>query len=238
MFTDRRMVCPVLMFMVCAQVRWGVQVFGIPMAIRWIVVAKAGLKGMQISVVGKHIDIGNALKGHIETNLSETIGKYVSRPAQAHIVLSREGSEFRCDCVVHLDSGIMLRSTGSSGDIYASYEEAAERIAKRVRRYKRRLKNHHNPKNEAKNLAALDYVIAAKDDAREETDDAQPVIVAETVTQIRQLSVGDAVMQLDLADAPVIVFRREVGGELNVVYRRPDGNIGWIDPQPVNKSVA
>ncbi len=186
---------------------------------------------MQINVVGKHIDIGDALKGHVEANLSEYIGKYFSRPSQAHVVFSREGSTFRCDCVVHLDSGMILRSSGLSGDIYASFDEAAERITKRTRRYKRRLKNHHNTKQAVNEVAALDYVIAAENDAGEEPEDLQPVIVAETVTHIRRLSVGDAVMQLDLADAPVVVFRREVDGELNVVYRRPDGNIGWIDPQ-------
>ena len=187
---------------------------------------------MQINVVGKHIDVGESLHERVEVHLAELIGKYFSRPGQAQVVFAREGAAFRCDCVVHLDSGIVLRSSGSSGDIYASFDEAAERIAKRVRRYKRRLKNHHSEKHAASEVAAVDYVIASEEDVQEKPEDLQPVIVAETVTHIRRLSVGDAVMQLDLADIPVVVFRREAGGELNVVYRRPDGNIGWIDPQP------
>ncbi len=187
---------------------------------------------MQVNVVGKQIDIGEALRSHVEDRLSRGIGKYFSRPGRAHVFFSREGPDFRCDCTVHLDSGITLQSSGEAGDIYASFEMAADRMEKRVRRYKRRLKSHHAHKKQARKKAqpASTYVIAPQNESEEEPEDLQPVIIAETTTDIQTLSVGEAVMQLDLAESPVVIFFSSATDQLNVVYRRADGNIGWINP--------
>ena len=186
---------------------------------------------MHVSVIGKNIDTGDALKLHVEQRLASGVGKYFERPGQAQVTFSKEGSGFRCDCSVHLDSGIRLNSSGQAADVYASFEMAAERMEKRVRRYKRRLKNHHSPKREPiESVVAPDYVIAAEEDTAEEAEGTEPVIVAEMTTYVSTLTVGEAVMQMDLADTPALVFKNTAHGGLNVVYRRPDGNIGWIDP--------
>ncbi|MEQ8327037.1 MAG: sigma 54 modulation/S30EA ribosomal C-terminal domain-containing protein, partial [Parvibaculum sp.] len=136
----------------------------------------------------------------------------------------------RADCSAHLSSGLRVNAQGAANEVYASFEAALERLEKRLRRYKRRLKNHNN--NNKAELPAESYpsfVIEAGDEHAEIAEDAQPVIIAEGTTAIPVLSVGDAVMQMDLSDAPFVVFRSGTAGGLNLVYRRPDGNIGWID---------
>ena len=182
-------------------------------------------------MAGKQIDIGESLRTHVETQIEAAVAKYFDRPAQAQVTFSREGPGFRCDCLIHLDTGMRLQSSGDAIDIYASFDAAADRMEKRLRRYKRRLKEHQNTDRKAvePDFTAPYYVIASGDEAEEETADLQPVIIAETTTDVRKLSVGEAVMQLDLADRPAMVFRNSSHGGLNVVYRRPDGNIGWID---------
>ncbi len=191
---------------------------------------------MDVSVIGKHIDIGDALKQHVEQRLTDGVGKYFDRPGQAQVTFSKEGIGFRCDCSAHLDSGIQLNSSGQATDIYASFETAAERMEKRVRRYTRRLKNHHSHRRQPiESVIAPAYVIAAEEDAAEEVEGTEPVIVAETTTYVSTLTVGEAVMQMDLADSPALVFKNTAHGGLNVVYRRPDGNIGWIDPADQTK---
>ena len=185
---------------------------------------------MQISVVGKQIDIGESLRTHVDTVLEGGVAKYFGRPGQAHVTFSREGNGFRCDCAIHLDSGILLKSSGSKPDIYASFEAAADRMETRLRRYKRRLKNHHSDYQPQEAFSAADYVIAAEPEHEEEPESLQPVVIAETKTDIRTCTVGEAVMHMDLADTPVIVFRNSAHGGINVVYRRSDGNLGWVDP--------
>lgn len=185
---------------------------------------------MKIQISGKHIDIGDALRTHVEERLTAGIMKYFDRPVDSMVVFSREGHQFKCDASVHLASGITLQAAGHEGDIYAAFDGAADRLEKRLRRYKSRLKNHHNANKEPLPvLAASSYVLKAEAD--EETEgDLQPVIIAEDVTHIKTLSVGEAVMQLDLQDTPVVLFRNGSEGGLSMVYRRPDGNIGWVDP--------
>ena len=185
---------------------------------------------IQIEVSGKQIDIGESLKEHVETSLEGGIAKYFSRPSQAHVTFSKEGNGFRCDCAVHLDSGMKLQSTGSNNEIYASFESAAERMEKRLRRYKRRLKDHHLNHQPQEAFSAPDYVIAAESDHTEEPEDLQPMVIAETKTHIRTCTVGEAVMALDLVEDPMLMFRNSAHGGINVVYRRPDGNFGWVDP--------
>lgn len=188
---------------------------------------------VEIEVTGQHIDIGNALRQRVEEMLSDAIEKYFDRPAQARVAFTHEGSGYGCDVTAHLNSGIVLRAEGRAEDIHASFDSAVAKIEKRVRRYKRRLKDHHanNAKTGLPALEAAAYVVRAEAD-RDDGEEAgeQPVIVAETQAEIAAMTVGSAVMRLELAEEPAIVFRNAGHGGINVVYRRADGAIGWIDP--------
>lgn len=187
---------------------------------------------MRIVITGKQIDVGDALRSHVEDRLEVGVTKYFDRAIDAHVVFSRQGPLFRADCSVHVGAGINVQSHAELDEIYASFDVAAERVEKRLRRYKRRLRNHHKmPLGET--LPAQSYVIAAETEDAEEPEEAvefQPVIVAEASTEIASLTVGEAVMRMDLASLPAMMFRNRAHGGLNVVFRRPDGNIGWIDP--------
>ncbi len=187
---------------------------------------------MQIEIGGKQIDIGESLQTHVNERLTAGILKYFDNPVDAMVHFAREGSDFKCDTSVHLSSGISLQATGQAGEIYSAFEEALEHLEKRLRRYKRRLKSHHaNNKEPLPAMAAPSYVIASGADHDEEPEDLQPAIVAEDVTQVKTLTVGEAVMQMELTDTPALLFKNRANEAMNVVYRRADGNIGWIDPQ-------
>ena len=185
---------------------------------------------MELRISGKQIDVGDALRTHVSDRLEAGIVKYFDQSVDGQVYFAREGGDFKCDANIHLSSGISLQAGGQAGDAYGAFDMAAERLEKRLRRYKRRLKDHHNNNKEALPATAVtSYVIQASNDS-EEPSDLQPVIVAEDMTQIKIMSAGEAVMQMDLADKPVLLFRTVTDGAINVVYRRPDGNIGWIDP--------
>jgi ribosomal subunit interface protein len=190
---------------------------------------------MQIQITGKHMDLGEALRGRIETGLEATISKYFNRPGEANVFVSQEGPFVEVDCNVHLPSGIILQSTGRADDPYAALEVSLDKMEKRLRRYKRRLKDHHTnglPELPAQ-LAAEKLIHVSADDTDEDTGaelgDA-PLTVAETQLQIRTMTVSEAVMQLELRDVPALMFRNASHDGLNMVYRRPDGHIGWVDP--------
>jgi ribosome hibernation promoting factor len=192
---------------------------------------------MGLRISGKNIDIGDALRGHVEGRVGDAIEKYFDGGYDGHITIEREGSGFRSDCTIHLDTGIVLRAEGAGQDAHQSFDLAAERIEKRLRRYKRRLKEHHGaPRGEEEPAAA--YIIAAPDEDAEVAPGDTPVVIAEESTSLATMSVGHAVMALDLAETPVVVFRHAVHGGINVVYRRSDGNIGWIDPSQTAKKGA
>ena len=186
---------------------------------------------MHLTITGKQIDIGSALRTHVQERVTLSVGKYFDRPVDGSVTFSRDGHEYKADCTVHLASGLHLQAQGRSTDIYASFDSAIERMEKRLRRYKRRIRDHHNGARGSIDMSpARERVIAG--DAGEhavEPETLSPVIVSENTTQLRTLTVGEAVMQLDLAETPALVFRNSAHGEINVVYRRPDGNIGWID---------
>jgi ribosomal subunit interface protein len=188
---------------------------------------------MNIQITGKHIDIGDALRTHVTDRVNSGVVKYFDRPVDAFVVFAKEGSEYRCDTSVHLSSGIRLQSSGQAGEIYSSFEIAAEHLETRLRRYKRRLKHHHNANKSHQPIEASAYVIQSTDSEEDTEAEPQPVIIAEDVTKISTLSVGEAVMQMDLQDTPVVLFKNGANGALNVVYRRHDGHIGWIDPQNI-----
>ena len=186
---------------------------------------------MKINVSGKRLDVGDALRSHVDDRLTLAAGKYFANPIEARVVFTREGNGYRADCSVHVGHGIEAHSRAEASEIYASFDAAAERLEKQLRRYKRRLRDHHNNKQrgEEPSLPALDYVIQPEPEHEEASEAFQPVIVAERATDIHTLSVGEAVMQLDLGEQPVVMFRNRQHGQLNVVYRRPDGHIGWLD---------
>ena len=186
---------------------------------------------MQLNVTGKQIDIGSALRTHVETRMAQSAAKYFDRTVDGAVTFVRDGFEYRADCALHLASGLHLHAQGRSSDIYASFDMAAERMEKRLRRYKRRLRDHHNAnRTETAVSAAREHIIAREDDDAQEPETLTPVVVSETVLELRTLTVGEAVMQLDLTETPALVFRNSAHGEINVVYRRADGHIGWVDP--------
>jgi ribosomal subunit interface protein len=187
---------------------------------------------MRYQISGKQIDIGNALQVHVKNELNETVKKYAERPTDANVVFSRDAHEFVCEATVHLSTGLTAQAKAHSTEIYAAFDKCRDKMEKQLRRYKRRLKDHHRDRPEpVELLGASSYILASKeqaDDAEPET--LQPIIIAEMETKIQTLSVGEAVMQMELASGNVLVFRNEGSGALNVVHRRDDGNIGWIDP--------
>jgi ribosomal subunit interface protein len=194
---------------------------------------------MQVQVTGKHVDVGEALRSRVTDELSNSILKYFDRDGGgADVVVSREGNAFKVDCAVTLASGQQLTTQGLGGDAHLAFDAALEKMSKRVRRYKNRLKEHHRQALAKQAESAAYFVIASPDlDETEDEDDeaapnfGEPMIIAETEKPVRRMTVSMAVMELDLTEAQTIVFRNAAHDGLSVVYRRPDGNIGWIDPE-------
>ena len=190
---------------------------------------------MRYQISGKQIDVGEALQSHVKTEVDETVAKYSQRPTDAMVIFSRDAHNLICDAVVHLSTGLTVQAKGQDADnIYAAFEKCRERMDKQLRRYKRRLKDHHQDRTEPVEYAgAASYVLDADEETWESQGDTglQPIIVAEMETRVPTLSVGDAVMQMELAGTPLLVFRNEKHGGVNVVHRREDGNVGWIDPR-------
>ena len=187
---------------------------------------------MRYQISGKQIDIGDALQTHVKTELGEIVAKYAERPTDAQVIFSRNAHEFVCEAIVHLSTGLTAQARAHSTEIYAAFDSAGEKMEKQLRRYKRRLKDHHKERSQPVELSgASSYILASpEEEPAQEPESLQPMIVAEMETKIPSLSVGEAVMQMELAGAPVLVFRHETHSGVNVVYRREDGNIGWIDP--------
>ena len=193
---------------------------------------------MQLTVTGKQVDVGGALRRHVETSLDALLGKYFRTAIEAHAVFAREAHLIRTDLSLHIGRGIMIKSGATASDYYPAFDAAAERLAKQLRRYKRRLRDHHaRLRSQAENSeeTARAFVLAPVDEEAEtetapDGDATAPVVIAEMSTELPRLTVGEAVMRMDLADAPVLLFRNRSHGQLNVVYRRGDGNVGWIDP--------
>ncbi len=187
---------------------------------------------MPFRISGKNIDLGEALRGRVSDRIVEAMAKYFDGGYSGHVTLAKDGFGFRTECAIHLDSKITLHAEGMAPDAYASADQAALRIEKRLRRYHRRLKDHRPERlDERAAVDAASYVIAAPEpDNDAEIDGFTPVIIAESTTRLKQLSVSDAVTELDMTGAPVIVFRHAAHGGINIVYRRADGHFGWIDP--------
>ncbi len=205
---------------------------------------------MSFRVSGRNIDVGEALRARINERIAEATAKYFDGGFSGHVTVGKDGFGFRTECVIHLDSGIVLEADAMAADAYASADQVAGRIEKRLRRYKRRLKNHQAAGADGaapdsatpapRTIAAQSYIIAAPDheDDDDESKGFDPVIIAESTTALKRLSVSDAVMELDLTGAAVVVFRHAGHGRVNLVYRRGDGHIGWIDPPMIEAKDA
>jgi len=191
---------------------------------------------MPLRVSGKNLDIGESLRAHVLEKVQALIARYFDGKVTGHVVISPEGSTFRTDCSLHLSSGMNLQSEGRAHEPYASFEQAADKIERRLRRYKKRLKEHaggHEALAEARErLQLAKFVIEAPaDDETEAPVDFSPVVVAEGSQPLKTLSVASAVAELDLTGAPLVVFQHATSSRINIVYRRRDGAIGWLDPR-------
>ncbi len=188
---------------------------------------------MRYQISGKQIDIGEALQTHVKSELGEVVEKYAQRPTEAVIVFSRNGHEFHCESTIHLSTGLNAQAKGHASEIYAAFEACREKMDKQLRRYKRRLRDHHRDRTAPVEFdGGSSYILAPFDDDDDGgTETQQPVVIAEMETKVPSITVGEAVMQMELAGHRMLVFRNEGHGGVNVVYRRDDGNIGWIDPR-------
>lgn len=189
---------------------------------------------MRYQISGKHLDIGTSLQNHVESEIGTIAEKFAERPTEAVITFSKDRHEYVCESTIHLSTGLTVNAHSKATEIYDSFDLCSERMEKQLRRYKRRLKDHHAHRSQpVESVGASSYILASEseDATQTEPDGLQPIIVAEMETKIKSLSVGEAVMQMELADEAVLIFKNENNAGLNVVYRRKDGNIGWIDPQ-------
>lgn len=190
---------------------------------------------MQLSVQGRQIDVGDAFREHASLTLGTVLGKYFGDAIDVNVTLSREGHLFRAMVSTHIGKGIELHASAEAADAYPAFDQAVDRLSTRLRRYKRRLRDHHRDldQGDSEALAAQQYVLQAEADDAEEAAaaESQPAVIAEIETEIPSLTVSDAVMRMDLADLPALLFRNKAHGGLNMVYRRQDGNVGWVDPR-------
>jgi ribosomal subunit interface protein len=190
---------------------------------------------MQLQISGRHVDLGESFRTHAEKRLSESVAKYLDRVPNVDVVVGKEAHQFRVD--IHgntgTHSGVVVKSQALAPDIYAAFDAAADKIGKQLRRYKRRLKGHHHGEKQALNVqSARKYVLQAEH--HEELDEAgAPLVIAEKSTPVETLSVSEAVMKMDLTHLPALMFFNASHGRLNVVYRREDGNISWVDPEGI-----
>lgn len=194
---------------------------------------------MALRISGKNVDVGDALRVHITDRIEDALEKYFTGGFTGHVTLSREGAGFKSECTLHLDTGIVLQVSAQDQDPRKGFDQAADKIEKRLRRYKRKLKDHHSHNGaDREAIEAASYVLASPEEDEEVPVDFNPLVIAETSAKVKTMTVGMAVMELDLTEAPVVLFKNAANGGVNVVYRRPDGNIGWIDPALVATQAA
>lgn len=192
---------------------------------------------MQIQINGKQVETGEALRTHVSEKLAALADKYAERAVDAAVTISREGHAFKADAKMHLPTGLVAQASGSANEVYAAFEAAAERLEKQLRRYKRRLTDRHADRKGAaadealEPISATSYVLQAENDDGGAAAGDEPVIIAETTMSIDAIDVGEAVARMELSDASFLMFRSRRHGGINVVFRRDDGHIGWIDPE-------
>ncbi|MBU0739659.1 MAG: ribosome-associated translation inhibitor RaiA [Alphaproteobacteria bacterium] len=185
---------------------------------------------MSVRVSGKQMEIGETFRQRIEDRIQDAVTKYFDGGYSGQVVVSKSQSRFAADCLVHLDTGANLHAAGEANDPQVAFDTAFERVEKRLRRYKRKLKDHHAGEAQNPSIEIAYTVMDSVDEDHEELpEDYAPTIVAESTKKLRTMSVASAVMALDMTDDPVLLFRNPGSEQLNIVYRRNDGNIGWID---------
>ena len=192
-----------------------------------------------LRVSGKNFSIGDAMRDHVLARIETATQKYFGGGVTGHVIIDHEGSGYRADCTLHLASGVTMHVEGRAHEPYASFDQAAERLERRLSRYKRRLKQHHSTTPVAVALepaeTVRDYTIEAP--VHEEPEDGafHPIVIAERSHGLKQMPVSEAVIELDFTGNPVLLFRHATSGRVNVLYRRPDGNIGWLDPAALDQ---
>ena len=189
---------------------------------------------MNIHINGKQIDIGASLSSHVNLKITDLTSKYSISATEVTATFSRDRYEFLCHISVHISTGMTAQSKGKANDVYASFENSLEKIAKQLRRYKRRLKDHHiNRKEPIEFIDANSYVISSdiEEDDSNQTESLKPLIIAEMQTKIPTLSVGEAVMQMELTGSNFLIFNNSLHKKINLIHVRGDGNIGWVDPE-------
>lgn len=190
---------------------------------------------MQLHISGRHVDLGESFQQHVEKRLQDGLSKYLDRIPSVDVVVSKQAHhQFRVD--IHgntgTHSGIVIKSQGEAGEIYAAFDDAATKAEKQLRRYKRRLKDHHARDTDGgRKTKARKYVLQPESAEGELSEKHDHVVIAEKATDLATLTVSDAVMKMDLADLPALMFYNASNGHLNVIYRRADGNISWVDPE-------
>ena len=195
---------------------------------------------MSLRVSGKNMNIGEALRMHVQGKLAAAAGKYFDGEPSGHVTIAPEGSGFRADCTLHLKNGVTVQADGRAQEPYACFDQAADRIEKRLRRYKGRIKERKYDKAETGGVTVASYVLEALDedtDAPAEQDFA-PTVIAETTTRLNAMTIAAAVMELDMTGVTVLPFRHAASGRVNIIYRRSDGNIGWLDSAGEDKAKA
>ena len=193
---------------------------------------------MSLRISGKHMDIGDAFRTRIDSRIGDLVAKYFDGGFSGHVTVLKSGSRFAADCMIHLNSGMALQASGEAQDPVVAFDTASDRFEKRLRRYKRRLKSHGGSAAGEPTDIAYTVMAPLADDDEEVPEDFAPTIVAESTVTLRTMSVASAVIELDAKDSPVVVFRNGGDDRVNIVYRRPDGNIGWIDPSTPKASQA
>ena len=193
---------------------------------------------MQLSVKGKQIDVGDALRTHVSESLEGVAEKYFSDPIEASVIFSREAHLFRANIAVHVGRGLQVQGQAEADDIYAAFNHANERVAKRLRRNKRKLRDHRREDSGAP-LPAQAYILKSADDTEDDETPAEngadaPLVIAEMASEVATLTVSQAVLRLDLSEEPALLFRNSAHGGINLVYRRSDGNLGWVEPKASN----
>jgi ribosomal subunit interface protein len=185
---------------------------------------------MSLRISGKHMEIGDAFRSRIEGRIGEAIEKYFDGGFSGHVTVEKSGPRFSADCVIFLDTGMGLQATGQAYDPQAAFEAASDRIETRLRRYKRKLRSYDGAGNGREEDVAYTVMAPAAEEVDEIPEDFAPAIVAESTVSLKTMSVARAIVELDVKDSPVFVFRNAGNEQVNIVYRRADGNIGWIDP--------
>lgn len=192
---------------------------------------KGELTTMDIRISGHQVDTGAALQGHAADRLGGAVEKYFDRALSSQVTFGKSGSSFTCDIVTHVTHGMILKAQGSAHDAHLALDDSVAKIEKQLRRYKRRLTDHHERASQVRAEEEAAYTIFAVDEPEVEIVADAPLIIAETSIDVPEGSVADAVMMLDLRNTPALLFKNAGTGRHNMVYRREDGSIGWVEPR-------